>query len=153
MNLQQQIEILVAQSPQDIATAVQAIAPVLLQEAEVLSQTEYFIVVSPDGRWQTTTLSHRQQPGLEKTIIYAFADAQAAQTDENLGLRATQFPVIQLLFQLLGMEQVDSLVFVDIAEQQERTAVEVTHEKLRQLVNHRLSQMKSRRDSVPPDIA
>jgi ABC-type transporter Mla subunit MlaD len=152
MNLQQQIETLVAQSPKDIASAVRAIAPILQQEAEVLSQTEYFIVVSPDGRWQTTTLSHRQQPGVEKTVIYAFADAQSAQTDENLGLRATQFPVIQLLFQLLGMEQVDSLVFVDIAAEQEQTAIEVTHVKLKQLVNHRLSQMKAR-NSVPPDIA
>jgi hypothetical protein len=142
MELQAQIQLLVQEAPQDGQTPqiVQVIAPVLLQLAQRLKYTEYNLLQSLDQRWQVTTLQHRNHQNLEKAVVYAFGSAKDAAKAGNRQLLVTAKPVIQLLFQLLALDGVDSLIFMDIPGDQNQ-GVEIQRRELQELVRARLQQL------------
>jgi hypothetical protein len=151
MSLQEQIQALVDEAPQDGKTpqAMQAIGPVLAQVAHPLSHLEYYILQNLRQNWQLTTLRHQSQPDLEKTVVYAYAnlkDATHSCSDPNL--IAVPKPVILLLFQLLAMKPVDSLIFLDYPQGQ-GSGYEVQRQAMQHLVQDSLRQFVE----VPPDIA
>ncbi len=119
MDLDQQIADLIRNAPPDGTTlrAADLVAPVLKALAQRLGHLEYFLVQSLDGHWLVTTLSNRNQPEQEKTVVYAYPSLQAA-TISSQGLNSAQLcaqplGVIAILFQLLALEGVDALVFFD----------------------------------------
>jgi hypothetical protein len=157
MDLDQQIQTLVDQAPQDGTTpaVIQAIAPVLKQLAQSLKQSEYYVLQNLNQNWVVTTLSNRSQPGVEKKVIYAFptlndaANAPFASKDPQL--MAFPTPVTHILFQFISMKTVDSTVFFDQPGNL-KTGTEFRQTDVQALVQAQLQRWKSSQD-VPPNLA
>jgi len=157
MTLVQQLQDLVKDAPQDGKTpqAVQAIVPVLEQVAKQLQYTIYYVWQTLDQEWAVTTLSDRAQPQREKNTIYAFSSLEDATaigygTQVGVQLVAMPVPVIQLLFQTLTLNSVNSLVFFDTPENLE-LGTEIQCQDVRNLLQVRLQQTLCQ--GVPPNIA
>ncbi len=154
--IQAQVQALVANAPQDRQTliGVQAIAPVLEQIAQRLNHPVYCLLQSLDQRWQVTTLQHRQQPEREKTVIYAYADRQAAiragQSQFDRQLLVVPQPLIQLLFQMLSLEGIDSLIFLEDSGNL-NVVHEITRLEIQQAVQTQLQKLVQ--STPPPDLA
>ncbi len=123
MNLEQQLQILVDQAPQDGVTPdviAKAVNPVLKTFATQLKHNDYFAYQSSQGSWQLTTLSNRRDPLLQKKVIYAFSTAEDAALSEEMSgdrpdpdLTVQHIPVTHILFQLFALKQLDSIVFLE----------------------------------------
>jgi hypothetical protein len=160
MNLDQQLKILIDEAPQYGVPAVamqRAIAPVLKAFANQLQHLQYFVCQTPEQDWIVTTLSHRDRPQQEKQVIYAFPtylDAANSQGASDSPLQVAALPVTHLLFQLLAMEPVDSLIFLEIPDNLEKgTEIERSH--LQALVQQQLQQLTppSTPSNIPPHWA
>lgn len=153
--IQAQVQALLANAPQDQQTlnGVQAIVPILKQMAQRLKYPTYFILQSLDQRWQITTLKHRQQPEWEKAVIYAYADRQAAiragQSQPDPQLLVVPQPLIQLLFQMLSLEGIDSLIFLEDSIHP-NVGQEITRQEIQQAVQTQLQKLVQ---PIPPDLA
>jgi ABC-type transporter Mla subunit MlaD len=158
MDLAQQIQTLINEAPQDGKTpaAVLAIAPTLKQIAERLQHDQYYILQTLDQSWQLTTLSNRNQPKLEKTVLYAFASLEDAAVNSSADSQLMAIPifVINLLFQLLALDNVDSIIFFDELGNL-YTGIEIQRLELKNQVQAQLQQrsLKHRTDNLPPNIA
>ncbi len=140
MDLHDQIQTLIADAPQDGKTpeAVLKIAPALLQVAQTLRCPQYYILRTLQQNWQITILQHRQDPSRQKTVIYAYAHlTDATQAGQADGLVAVSVPIIQLLFQLLTLDGVDSLIVQEQPHQPHR-GTEIRRQDLQQLVQMQL---------------
>src|SRR5919202_479487 len=113
MDLDQQIQVLIDNAPQDGVTpkVVEAIAPVLKLLAGSLQHSHYYILQTLDQGWVLTTLSNRAQPQFEKNVVYAFPtlkDAKAFQSVPDPQVIALPIPVTHIVFQMFAMDTVDS---------------------------------------------
>ncbi len=120
MDLQAQIQALIEDAPADEATreGVQVVAIALAEVAQGLAHSEYYILQNFQEQWQVTTLQHRTQEALHKTVLYAYGSlADATKVGQSGELIAVPVPVVQLLFQFFSFETVDSFLFVDDAQQ------------------------------------
>ncbi|MGL6281274.1 MAG: hypothetical protein ACRC2J_02575 [Microcoleaceae cyanobacterium] len=117
MTLDQQIQELIDNAPADGQTPqlVRIIAPSLKLLAQELENDFYYILQTSTENWILTTLSNRQQPHLEKRVIYAFPSATDALSTLGHVERAIAVPVsvIAILFQMLAIPQLDSLLFFE----------------------------------------
>lgn len=119
MDLDQQLQALIAGAPQDGSTPqmVESIAPVLKAIAQRLRHLQYYVVQTLDQSWVMLTLNHRTQSEAEKNVIYAFPTLKDVSlspfdlTDPNL--IALPIPVTHILFQMLAMHQADSTIFFE----------------------------------------
>jgi hypothetical protein len=161
MDLEQQIQVLIDQAPQDgtMPKIIEAIAPVLTLLANQLRQLEYYILQTLDQGWVMTTLSNRAQPEVEKNVIYAFStlkDAADFQSVSDPQIMATAVPVTHILFQMLAIDTVDSTIFFDTPGNL-AAGTEVRREDLQHLIQTQLQQIQSLPRSypsnLPPDIA
>ncbi len=162
MNLNQQIQVLIDNAPQDGTTpqVVRAIAPVLKQVAQKLRHSQYYILQTLNADWVLTVLSNRGNPLLEKRVIYAFPTQQDALTAQSTMSQtqaiALPMPVTHILFQLVAMEAVNSIVFFETSGNRS-AATEVSREDLQSLIQLHLqqsqSQQRRQRSNLPPDIA
>ncbi len=168
MDLEQQIQTLIKNAPQDGNTPqiVEAITPALKLLAQQLKHLEYYILQTytqdsaglPKGEhWVLTTLGHRSQSELEKRVIYAFStlkDASSSISEDNVV--ATPMPVIHILFQMIAIQPLDSLVFFEKPGDL-TTATEVKREDVQKLISIYLRQYQasssSNSNKIPPDIA
>ena len=157
MNLRKQIELLINNAPRDGITPhlVSAIAPVLIAIAKKLRHSQYYIVQNSEQGWVLTTLSNRANPGWEKSVIYAFPTIQDVSLISYAGLDpqmlAKIVPVTHILFQLVALEPVDSVVFLETPGNTTHT-VEIQRTELQDLVQQRLKQHQKGKQ-IPPDIA
>ncbi|MDJ0735657.1 MAG: hypothetical protein QNJ47_16615 [Nostocaceae cyanobacterium] len=157
MDLQAQIQSLIDDAPQDGITPqlITAIAPVLEAIAQKLRHTQYYILQDLESRWVLTTLSNRNNPQVEKHVIYAFPTLQDVSMSSSTGLdpqvTALSVPVTHILFQLMALEPVDSIVFLEIPGVTDN-GVEVRRDELQQLMQQQLRQ-NSFHNQIPPDIA
>lgn len=162
MNLDAQIQLLIENAPQDGQTPkiVAAIAPALKLLSQRLRHNSYYIVQTLDGRWLTTTLSNRAQPGLEKVVIYAFPTLQDATTgplapQTSAGV-AAQFPVTHILFQMMALNSVDSLVFFETPNESV-SGIEVRRQDIENLFQDQLRKQlgmgKPKSGYIPPNLA
>ena len=147
MDLDQQIQALINNGPQDRTTAhlVAAIAPGLKMIAQQLEYGEYYILQTVDQRWVLTTLSNLKQPKLEKRVIYAYPCLEDAATQANAQTSpadVAQLPVISLLFQMLALPMLDSLIFFDNPGSFE-SGTEVKQEEVQTLVRSYLQHYQS----------
>jgi endo-1,4-beta-mannosidase len=115
MTLTQQIQNLVADAPADLQSSIAALAPVLEQAAIELKHLQYFVGVSATGQWIATTLQNRQSQQ-EIKVIYCFAKAADLQVFYKETGSSAELPVIDLLFQLTALDDIDRLVFFDSAD-------------------------------------
>ncbi|MGK7920203.1 MAG: hypothetical protein AB4080_09400 [Trichodesmium sp.] len=159
MNLDQQIEALIKNSPQDGNTpqVVEAITPALKLLAQQLQHLQYYILQNLSQNWVLTTLSHRSQSELEKRVIYAFPtleDASSSISEDNI--LAIPMPVIHILFQMIAIEPLDSLVFFEKPGNL-TTATEVKREDVQRLISIYLRQYQTSSSShsskIPPNLA
>ncbi|MBV5260250.1 hypothetical protein FLX56_17705 [Synechococcus moorigangaii CMS01] len=140
MDLDQQLQVLIDQAPQDgplPQVIAQAIAPVLKAVAQRLNGLEYYVCQSMEGGWLVTTLARREDPEETKAVVYGFATLAIAQQHQGYNadpsLVALPYPVIQLLFQLFSLATVDSLIFVDA-----EGSVEIRRQDLQQAIQKKL---------------
>lgn len=118
MKLEQQLQEIIDDAPNHgVPSAVveKAIAPVLRSYANQLRHLEYYVLQNLDSDWVLTTLAN---PLLkeEKRVIYAFVsvqDAAVSQGNKNSDLIAMPISVVQLLFRLFSLQQVDSIIFLE----------------------------------------
>ncbi len=114
MTLTEQIHNLVEAAPADLQISIAALAPALEQAAIDLQYLQYFIGVSA-GQWIATTLQNRQSRQ-EIKVIYCFAQVADLQVFYEEAVSSAELPVIDLLFQLTALDDVDRLVFFDSAD-------------------------------------
>jgi hypothetical protein len=142
MTLDQQIQELIEQAPADGQTPqlVRIIAPALKLLAQELENDFYYILQSSTENWILTTLSNRQQPHMEKRVIYAFPSATDALSTLGYAERAiaVPVPVIAILFQILAIPQLDSLLFFESGGLMGQ-AKEVKRADVQKLVNEQLA--------------
>ncbi|MBW4522781.1 MAG: hypothetical protein KME16_24340 [Scytolyngbya sp. HA4215-MV1] len=166
MNLDQQIQVLIDDAPQDDVTPqlVRTIAPVLKQLAQQLRHSQYYVLQTLDQNWVLTTLSNRTQPDVQKNIIYAFPTLK----DVTIGpsplqdpqLIALPTPVTHILFQMLAMERVDSTIFFETPGNT-ATGTEIRRQDLQNLVQIQIQATSQPQKPsgfgsnlhLPPDIA
>ena len=153
MNLEQQLEIIIDDAANyGVPTIVveKAIAPVIKLFAAQLNHLEYYILQNIAEDWVLTTISNPQLEQ-EKQVIYAFVsvrDAATFQSKINPDLIAMPIPVVQLLFRLFSLQQVDSIIFLEDSHNLDR-GVEVKREFLLQLIQQQVEQLTQ----TPPDLA
>jgi hypothetical protein len=160
MDLDQQIQILVNNAPQDGVTPTvieKAIAPVLKIFAQQLQHLEYYILQTFQKNWVVTTLQNRATPNLEKKVIYAFTTLQDAKNFQGTGdanIIATPMPVTHIIFQLFAMKQVDSLVLMEQPGNLTMGA-EVHQKDLQKAIEAQLQQFSQSQKSstIPPNFA
>lgn len=157
MDLEAQIQLLIDNAPRDGMTPhlVAAIAPALRAIAQKLRYSQYYILQNSESSWVLTTLSNRANPGLEKRVIYAFPTIQDVSLISPDGLDPQMLakitPVTHILFQLVALEPVDSIVFLETPGKTTHT-VEVRRTELEKLMQKQLRQKRSPKQ-IPPDIA
>lgn len=157
MDLEAQIQLLIDNAPRDGMTPhlVAAIAPALRAIAQKLRYSQYYILQNSEASWVVTTLSNRANPGLEKRVIYAFPTIQDVSLISPAGLDpqmlAKIIPVTHILFQLVALEPVDSIVFLETPGKTTHT-VEIRRADLEKLMQQQLQQQRSPKQ-IPPDIA
>jgi endo-1,4-beta-mannosidase len=115
MTLTQQIHNLVETAPADLQISIAALAPALENAAIELQHLQYFIGVSTTGQWIATTLQNRQSQQ-EIKVIYCFAQVADLQVFYKEAVSSAELPVIDLLFQLTALDDIDRLVFFDRAD-------------------------------------
>ena len=94
------------------ANAVKAIAPILKTIALNQKSAKYYLLESSNQKLAVTTLSQVSNPRVFKNVIYAYPSMAIAQQDQA-DLKDSvigEYKIIPLLFQLLGMQEVDSLI-------------------------------------------
>jgi hypothetical protein len=118
-----QIDHLINNAPdRETSNAVKEIAPILRTIALDQKQVKYFLLQSPDGNLVLTTISQVSNPKISKNVIYAYpteAIARQNQTDMPDAV-IKEFEIIPLLFQLLGMSEVDSLILDEMSREIQR---------------------------------
>lgn len=117
MNIDQQIQQLIEQAPAYglKVEEVQQISPVFEAFARRLPQPQYFILQNLDQNWIVTTLQHRTQEGLSKNVVYAYPSLESVKANVATAdpqVLALPIPTVQILFQLLAMEPVESVIFL-----------------------------------------
>jgi hypothetical protein len=115
MTLTQQIHNLVKAAPADLQTSIAALSPALEQAAIKLKHLQYWVGVSTTGQWMATTLQNRQSQQ-EIRVIYCFATVADLQVFYGAAIASAELPVIDLLFQLTALDDIDRLVFLDSAD-------------------------------------
>ncbi|MEL6163487.1 MAG: hypothetical protein AAFR37_06900 [Cyanobacteria bacterium J06628_3] len=157
MDLQAQIQSLIDNAPQDGITPqlVAAIANELIQIARRLHFNQYYILRNPTGEWVLTTLSNRKDRQLQKQVIYAYPTLQDVSTTSGVGLDpqmiAAPIGVIEILFQMVALQPVDSIIFFDTPGTT-ASAVEIKRSLIQSIIESSLQQNRRSLD-IPPDIA
>ncbi|MBD2252172.1 hypothetical protein [Nostoc parmelioides] len=157
MDLEAQIQLLINNAPNDGVTPhlVAAIAPLLVAIAQKLRHTQYYILQDSEGSWVLTTLSNRANPGIEKRVVYAFPTIQDVSLISPAGLdphiSGMITPVTHILFQLVALEPVDSIVFLETPGKTTHT-FELRRRDFQKRIQQQLKKQRSPKP-IPPDIA
>ncbi|MEM7590538.1 MAG: hypothetical protein AAF383_03275 [Cyanobacteria bacterium P01_A01_bin.83] len=153
MNLEQQLSVIIDNAENHGVPALvieKAIAPVLKSFAQQLKHLEYYVLQNLEEDWILTTITNPQL-NQDKKVIYAFVsvqDAASFQGTNNPDLIAMPIGVIQLLFRLFSLQQVDSIIFLEDSQNLNR-GVEIQRTQLTQLIKQELELLKN----APTDIA
>lgn len=149
MDIDQQLQTLIDQAPQDGVTPTvikNAVNPVLKAFTAKLKYSEYFVYQSTEGNWLLTTLSNRQNPDLEKKVIYAFSRLDDAKQFQGNGadaqLTAQPMPTAHILFQLFSLKRLDSIVFMETPGNLNQ-GTEISRQELQSAIQKQLSQYQN----------
>lgn len=153
MNLEQQLKTIINDAANyGVPTIVveKAIAPVIELFVAQLDRLEYYILQNIAEEWVLTTITNPQLKQ-ERQVIYAFVSVQDAATFQKKldpDLIAMPIPIVQLLFRLFSLQQVDSIIFLEDSHNLDR-GVEIKRELLSQLIQQQIEQLTQ----IPPDLA
>jgi hypothetical protein len=156
MTLEQQLQLIIDDADNHaVPTAVveKAIAPVLKSFAEQLQHLEYYVLQNIAEDWVLTTIMNPQLQQ-EKKVIYGFISVQDAATFQGLAnpdAIAMPIPVVQLLFRLFSLQQVDSIIFLENS-QNLNYGVEIERDRLLQLIQQQIEQFRGITPDFPPNI-
>ena len=166
MELNRQIQTLVEESAgYGIAPIViqKAIAPVLLLVAQQLEHSEYYIMQNLREDWVISVISGRENSEFshskpnsklqnsEKKVIYGFVtvkDAKNFSSNREPDLVAISLPIIQILFRVFSLQQIDSIIFFPQSENTTK-GIEVKRRQLQNSIQEKLQQLKT----IPRDLA
>jgi hypothetical protein len=154
MDLESQMQALVDEAPDDATRlGMKSVAAVLGQVASSLKHQQYYILQNFQQQWQVTTLQHRSQTELEKTVIYAYGHlADATRMGQSVKLMAAPVDVVPLLFQFFALADVESLLFVEEANQLDQVR-ELPQQDLQDWIQTALAQsIQTPTDAQPLDI-
>lgn len=153
MDLEQQVAAIINDAPDyGVPSMVieKAIAPILKLYASQLQHLEYYVLQNLAEDWILTTITNPKL-NQNKKVIYAFISVQDAATFQgktNPDLIAMPISVIQLLFRLFSLQQVDSIIFLENSQNLNQ-GMEIQRDQLSQLIQEQLKQLTN----TPPDIA
>ncbi len=153
MTLEQQLQVIIDDAanygiPSSVVES--AIAPVLKVFAEQLQHLEYYVLQNLAEDWVLTTITNPQLQQSKK-VIYAFISVQDAATFQgtaNADLIAMPIDVVQLLFRLFSLQEVDSIIFLENSLNLNH-GVEIERDRLSQLIRQQIEQL----GKIPPNIA
>lgn len=152
MNLDLQVQSLIDGAPDDRSRQeVMAIAPILQQVAATLPQTTYYICQNASGDWLVTTLAHRTQPNRQVKVIYGFNQEEDVRKFEGGALAnslAIEVPIVQLLFYLLAIEELDLIIFLTDSSNLDRGR-EISTDDLEAAIRESL---EPQNPGLPPDV-
>ncbi len=154
MDKDAQIRLLIDNAPLDGVTPqlIAAIAPVLNALAQKLLHPQYYILQDMDEHWVLTTLSNRANPELTKRVIYAYPTLQDVTANIGAGrdpqIVAASIPVIDILFQLVALEPVDSIVFFETSGTTDN-GVEIQRSHFMALIQEALQQNSADANQTP----
>ena len=155
MNLDSQIQSLIDDAPNDGVTPnlIKVIAPGLKQLAASLRHEQYYILQSLDSDWLVTTIKNRQK--IEKRVIYAFPTLQdsfaTSSAQHTTQLIALPMPVTHILFQLVALQSVDSIIFLENSGEA-TDGYEINRRAIQKLIQAQIKP-KSPFNQIPPDLA
>jgi hypothetical protein len=158
MDLDQQIQVLIEQAPQDGTTPrlVEAIAPILKQVAGRLRHPQYYVLQTLNQSWIVTTLNQRSQPGVEKNVVYAFSTLKDVASGpyqlQDPDVLALPMPIAHILFYFISMPSLDSMIFFDTPGNVDIGA-EILREELTTLIQGHMQQLATPNNNLPPDVA
>lgn len=160
MNLDQQIQVLIDNAPQDGTTpgVIEAIAPALKVLAQQLQHDRYYILQAADKSWVLTTLSHLDRPDLQKRVIYAYPTAEDASNRSRISgvadAVATPMAVTHILFQMVALEPLESIIFFEVPGNFEK-GTEVKRSEVQDLIRVYLERYRATVQSrnIPPNMA
>jgi hypothetical protein len=144
-----QIEQLVEDAPQDGVTPgiTRVISAVLKAIAMQLHHSNYYILQAQDGSWLLTTLSNRNTPEVEKNVVNAYCSKTAANLERlKLGdpnLVCAETGIIEILFRLVGIKEVDSLILFDKSTDTQR-GMEISRAELQDLCEKQMKKLKNK---------
>lgn len=153
MTLEQQLQLIIDDAANygiPPVVVAKAIAPVLKLFASQLKNLEYYVLQNLENEWVLTTITNPQLQQ-EKRVIYAFTsvrDAASFQGTDNPDSIAIPISVVQLLFRLFSLQQVDSIIFFDEPQNFKR-GVEISRSQLSRSIKQQIEQLSK----TPPDIA
>lgn len=153
MTLEQQLQLIIDDAANyGVPSSVveKAIAPVLKVFAEQLQHLEYYILQNLAEDWVLTTIANPQLQQSKK-VIYAFISVQDAATFQgtaNVDLIAMPIDVVQLLFRLFSLQEVDSIIFLENSPNLNH-GVEIERDRLSHLIRQQIEQL----GKIPPNIA
>lgn len=156
MNIDQQIQQLIQDAPRygTRTEEIQLVAPVFRAVANQLQHSQYYILQNLEQDWVMTTLKHRAQANMTKNVVYAYPSLEAIKANIatlDPQIMALPLPVIQILFQLLAMEPVDSIIFFETMSNQQNGS-EISRQSLRQAIEQYVQSHRTA-SSLPSDIA
>lgn len=153
MELDRQLEVLINDAAKyGVAPEAveKALAPVLKLFAQQLQHTQYYVLQNLEQDWVLTTITNPQLQQ-DKKVIYAFVsvqDAASSQKQAKSDLIAMPIDIVQLLFRLFSLQQVDSIIFLENSPNLDR-GVEIEREHLARLIKQQIEQF----NNIPPNIA
>ena len=150
MELKQQLQVLVDEAAEyGIAPAIieKAIAPVFEVVARQLQHLEYYVLQNLSEDWVISVISNDDR---EKKVIYAFTTVRDAKfkIGQESDVVAISLPVVQILFRLFSVGQIDSIIFFDRSANTSG-GVELKRRDLQNSLQQQLQQLKA----TPSDIA
>lgn len=154
MKLEQQIQLLIKDAANyGIAPVVieKAIAPILKSLAEKLQHLEYFVLQNLEEDWIISVISSRQAQDREKKVIYAFTtvkDAKNFSPNQDADFVAVSVPVVQILFRIFALKQVESIIFFPQAGNINQ-GVEIQCRDLQNAIQNELLRLST----MPPNLA
>lgn len=154
MTLDQQIQVLIQEAPQyGVAPVVieKAIAPVLQSIAQQLKHSSYYILQNSQEQWLISVIKKTNSSSKEKKVVYAFTTVQDAKNfnqNQQADLIATPLPIVQILFRLFSLTQIESMVFFEEIGNTTKGS-QVKRQDIQNSIQQKLIQLKT----TPSDIA
>ncbi|CAN1213036.1 hypothetical protein TUMEXPCC7403_22725 [Tumidithrix helvetica PCC 7403] len=145
--LDRQIALLIKNAPNDGATpgAVNLVATVLKAIAARLRHLKYFVIQDRYGGWLLNTLSNRESPDIEKTVVYAYCSRTTANIEclklASPDIECVEYGIIDILFRLIGLKQVDSLIVFDHPTNAQQ-GTEIARQDLEKLCEKQIKRVK-----------
>lgn len=148
--LAEQVHTLIQDAPSDrqITQGVLTIAPLLAQVAQTRVRLPFYYVLQTDaGELLKTTLIHRTQSAVEKTVILVFSSLEDASEEKDRQSEShfspVRMPVLDLLFQFWTLNWCDALVFFDEPGNRSQ-GQEINHRQLSQWLKSKIAPKPTR---------